>query len=453
MGFKLIFAGLVFFFNPCINIFDVLPDFIGCILISAGLYKLADVEDRFFAARQFSNRLIAIYVLKLLLSFYLPARWKSGLLPITFVYAVGEIILVTLLFVNLYGAIEYMANLHDGTKHLKTVGNVSKVAVIFNAAKNILAFIPEAFALEKDPEFDFSYNAVQPQTLSMAKPYVIVFFTLVILIFGAYFIYVNFGLFKNLANDTVFVGNLKEIYTQRVTNNTELINRRKFNRFSVLMIIASVLLCDLIIDAVNFLPNIFAYAVMYAAIACLCDKKQCAKAMAVALPLAVVSLIATICRTVFDSGVNFRMGYESYLASSNALVNSGSAIYIGAILAAAEALLFVLFTATLMRFASEKYTEMTNNTLPVKQTVFASVFYGICSVFSTIAPYIKAMYYNIYINDTLKCAWAMDACNTWELVQGWSNIAKYASVIILVASFVKMRRKADFDIGYGIISE
>ena len=47
MGFKLILAGLVFFFNPCINLVDIFPDFIGCILISAGLYKLADMEKSF----------------------------------------------------------------------------------------------------------------------------------------------------------------------------------------------------------------------------------------------------------------------------------------------------------------------------------------------------------------------------------------------------------------------
>ena len=46
MGFRLILAGLIFFFNPCINIVDFLPDGIGCILIAAGLSRLADVGDR-----------------------------------------------------------------------------------------------------------------------------------------------------------------------------------------------------------------------------------------------------------------------------------------------------------------------------------------------------------------------------------------------------------------------
>ena len=113
MGFRLIFAGLIFFFNPCINIFDILPDFIGCILISAGLLRLADVEDRFYSARRIVNRMIPIYILKLFLSVCLTVSWKSGLLPFTFIYSVGEIILNVLLFANLYGGIEYMANLQD----------------------------------------------------------------------------------------------------------------------------------------------------------------------------------------------------------------------------------------------------------------------------------------------------------------------------------------------------
>ena len=46
---SLIFAGLLFFFNPCVNMLDLLPDFIGAILIITGLSKMymynANFED------------------------------------------------------------------------------------------------------------------------------------------------------------------------------------------------------------------------------------------------------------------------------------------------------------------------------------------------------------------------------------------------------------------------
>ena len=130
MGFRMIFAGLLFFFNPCINLFDIFPDFIGCILISSGLYKLSDVEGRFFAARQISNRLIAIYLSKLFFWVYAAGSWKDGFLPLTFIYAVIEIIMMIGLCTSLYGGIEYVCNLHGGDKHLSQINTVSKYTVL-----------------------------------------------------------------------------------------------------------------------------------------------------------------------------------------------------------------------------------------------------------------------------------------------------------------------------------
>ncbi|MBR5528786.1 MAG: hypothetical protein IKV97_07245 [Clostridia bacterium] len=443
MGFRLIFAGLIFFFNPCINIFDILPDFIGCILISAGLLRLADVEDRFYSARRIVNRMIPIYILKLFLSVCLTVSWKSGLLPFTFIYSVGEIILNVLLFANLYGGIEYMANLHDGEKHLSAASSVCKMTVAFSVVKNILAFIPEAFALEKSPEYDFSYNARQPQTLAMAKPYVIVFFTLAVLIFGIYTLYHNAKFFSSLSKDTNFVGILSGIYKERILNNRDVLDRRRFSSYFILMTVSCVLLCDLVIDAVNFIPNILAYALMLVAALRLCGKSYAPKFAPATIILGVFSVITAAFRSVCDSGVNYRMGYESYMAQQSLLVDSGKAIYIGGILALAEGLMFAIFVFIICRSASKEFSQITGEALPVSTPVVAASVFGICSVFSVVTPYIKTMYYNMYINDTLIGIPYKELSDTWELAQGWSNIARFISVVLLISCFIKMRRKAD----------
>ena len=43
MSFALIFAGLLFFCNPTFSAIDVLPDFIGCVLLFLGLFRLSRV--------------------------------------------------------------------------------------------------------------------------------------------------------------------------------------------------------------------------------------------------------------------------------------------------------------------------------------------------------------------------------------------------------------------------
>ena len=43
MGFGLFAVSLIFFFTPNLDIIDVLPDFIGAILVIRGLNKLSDL--------------------------------------------------------------------------------------------------------------------------------------------------------------------------------------------------------------------------------------------------------------------------------------------------------------------------------------------------------------------------------------------------------------------------
>lgn len=450
MGFRLILAGLVFFFNPCINLVDILPDFIGCILLSAGLYKLADIEDRFATARKTVNYLIPIYIAKFLLSFMLSARWKDGLLPFTFVYAVGEIILMIILCTSLYGAIEYMANLHDGEKHLSASGNLCKISVIFAVIKNALAFIPEAFVLAKqDADVNLSFNAKPSQTLMEAKPFVVAFFTLIVLVIGVYFLIENIKFFTKLSKDKVFVKNLSDIYSERILENEKLMNRRSFFKFVLLMIIGSVLILDLVVDAVNILPDVFAYSVMLSAVFCLGNRvetKDKKKLVLLFIPLCVISLVAAGVRVSFDMGVNHTMGYESYMVSRNTLVESGTAITIGAILSAAEGALAAVFVGFILGAVNKFYSSKTRDILPKKYTVFAMSLAAIAGVYSYITPVIKAYCYSQYINDTLKNIHYKDLSDTWELAQGYSNIALIISVALLIHSFIRIKRKADIEL-------
>lgn len=445
MGFKLIFAGLIFFMNPCINIVDILPDFIGCILISAGLYRLADTEDRFLLARKIADRIIPIYILKLVLSLYIPVAWKSGLLPITFVFAVGEIILMIMLCTALYGGIEYMANLHNGEKVLPSVGTVQKITIAFMVVKNVLAFIPESFALESGDEFSL-YNSAKVQRLEQAKPFVIVFFTLVVLIFGIYCLIENYRFFKKVWRDKEFCSSLAEIYKTRVTDNQRLINRRRFKRFFVLMTVGSVMMIDIVIDSVNFTPDILGYAVMLSAVACLARRRDTIKAVYVFLPLAAVSLVSTVFFTYCGAGINYLMGYESYLLQRNVLVENGTAIVIGAVLSAAEAILFVLFMLFTAGSAAKTYADVSGKYFSPLPPVIISAVLGLCSIFSGIAPLIKAKYYYEYINDTLVNASYSGLSDMWADAQAVGNAVLIVVVCVLAYWFIKTGRKADIEL-------
>ena len=51
LGLSWIGAGMIFLCNPMINIVDILPDFIGLLMIMHGLSKAAEVTDHLGDAR------------------------------------------------------------------------------------------------------------------------------------------------------------------------------------------------------------------------------------------------------------------------------------------------------------------------------------------------------------------------------------------------------------------
>ena len=69
--FGMVFAGLVFFFNPNINLFDILPDALGALFIYFGLKKAADAGSYFDDVRRISFYMIWLYIVK---TAFRPAR-------------------------------------------------------------------------------------------------------------------------------------------------------------------------------------------------------------------------------------------------------------------------------------------------------------------------------------------------------------------------------------------
>jgi len=66
MGIPLISAGFLFFFLPDFTVLDILPDFIGYLLISAGLTKFSDMYEEIAEAKKLFSRLALLGVAKIL---------------------------------------------------------------------------------------------------------------------------------------------------------------------------------------------------------------------------------------------------------------------------------------------------------------------------------------------------------------------------------------------------
>lgn len=443
MGFRLILIGLIFFFNPCVNIVDFLPDFIGCIFLCIGLRKLADVEDRFYDARKYARIMLVVYALKAPLSLYVPARWNDGLLPVTFMFSVGEILLFILFFTSLFGGIEYSANLHGGEKHLRDVGDLSRFCVLFSVVKCALAFLPESFALFPEPEPDFSYRAARIYTVADAKPYAVLLCFVAVLALGIWYLVRVVRYFNALYRDSAFCGNLYGIYRERVLENPHMVARRRYRVFFLLMIIGVLFLLDVTIDAVDFTPDPIAYLLMYAAIYTLTADK---KGLGTLVPLCAVSVLRVIYQFLCEAGINEIMGYESYVSFRFSPLENGNAVWILAALCLAESVLFFLLVRRIILCAAEDYENTCGKPFLTGGTLFFALFQTAVSVLAAVLPLCKAYCYHLYINDTLVHREALRYTESFELAQGLSSM----SVLIITALFAlylyTLSRKADMEL-------
>ena len=114
MGFALILAGMVFLFNPAINVVDPLPDFIGYLLIVGGLSKSAALIYKLDTARDYFWKLALITIVKLLSAVFLPFTDDGFTLILVFSFAVIELMCIYPAFNDLFEGLSYSGMRYEG---------------------------------------------------------------------------------------------------------------------------------------------------------------------------------------------------------------------------------------------------------------------------------------------------------------------------------------------------
>ena len=120
MGFKYLIWGCVFFFLPNLSFIDILPDFIGCILILKGLTKISDLAPKLFDAKEAFKKVLIIGIAQFAVMF-LAFSWlktDAGLILVaSFVFAVLDLIFLLPAFRNLLDAELALAKLVQNKIH------------------------------------------------------------------------------------------------------------------------------------------------------------------------------------------------------------------------------------------------------------------------------------------------------------------------------------------------
>ena len=307
-----IITALIFFFNPNIGIVDILPDFIGYILLVTALSKVAVIDDRINDAQVLFTRLIYITALRFASLFavfgIIPLSDQSmSILLFSFVFDVLELLTLLPAVIKLFDGIFYLSGRHDGEAvyikkgrfRSKTITERARITIIvFAFAKAFFGTLPEFSSLTSSRGWDESAWGQLHLFTGLFR----VLGMVVSLVFGVVFLIKLVKYVLTLKNDSLLWDNLRVMYDETVSSRTDFLARRSavvaFGYFGV----AAFFMLDFTLDGYNIVPDVLAALCIIAGL--LTIKKHITKWKLTAVfsgVFAISSLIQTILEYSFAS--------------------------------------------------------------------------------------------------------------------------------------------------------
>ncbi len=210
----LISIGLFFLVNPTFSLFDLLPDFIGYMLVFAGIYELSALDDRLNMASKKLWYLALISALRLVAAVGTLGYDSSTVMMLTFVFSICEAVVITAFLSDWFGGFDYFMQRFDGFSAMSVHANTAFLTGIFFYTKIALGFIPEICAIfDLRSYFDIDEAPVWT-ALSSYKPYAMLLFGLIVFIMGIYWYINTLSYFKKMRSDTTLIENAGIRYSE-----------------------------------------------------------------------------------------------------------------------------------------------------------------------------------------------------------------------------------------------
>lgn len=256
MGLFLIFVGFLFTLNPMLGLLDILPDFIGYLLIFAGIVKLSMISVELNDALGYFKWAAVISVARTLCFIASGSFDETMILCLTMVFAVLEFGVMFFALPLLTDGLVYLNIRYDGKR-----GEMNEFRIIgsvFFAARGFFSVLPELGALSLSNE-DEGYvwgesTAADWNAYSTMLDLVNCFLTVTVAVF---FVIVLIKYIWTAYKDIEFNARLSEAYADvKKTDPGRFIRRRLIYAFNILMF-SGVFLLDFLGDGKNYIPDFF----------------------------------------------------------------------------------------------------------------------------------------------------------------------------------------------------
>ncbi len=264
----LIGAGMIFLCNPNIGIIDVLPDFIGLLLIAKGLTKISYLVDKLAEAQSDFLRVSIVSGVKTAALLFLPYTDSTFSLVLTFCFSISELLIMIPAFRLLFEGFEYAGMRYGSTAVLQSdkkehslpskLGSVSAAFIIARVAG---AVIPELTALRL---YNLgSVHELATDKIDNIKLVLQVSLSALVLVFGVIWAILLIRYFRRISRDTVFVGELSDKYNTVLSVRKFFFISRSMSKVLILLIVAVFFCFNFYIDGLNILPTVFAAVLMF----------------------------------------------------------------------------------------------------------------------------------------------------------------------------------------------
>ena len=269
MPWILLAVAFVFIFNPNISIIDVLPDFIGYIIISVALTRPSMISETLSDAKKAFERMILIdggkyIVLIWVFGIEAISERTSSLLLWSFAFAVLEAIFLIPAYIKLFKGLsdvgDYFSNtsIHGSKKEngRSFTEKARAFTIFFILFKAFMCVLPE-FA-------DFT-NLSGLESSSAVNLYryigIIRFLCCIpVLTVGIIWLVTMFKYFNRISKDEIFNNEMSTHYIEKVLPRKGLFIVKYVKTASWLLVVAAVLTLDFKLEGIDLLPDIVTVA-------------------------------------------------------------------------------------------------------------------------------------------------------------------------------------------------
>lgn len=273
MGFGYLLIGFLFLINPVIHVMDLLPDCIGFFLIVKGLSKPALFIDHLAASKSHFWKLALIDLVKVFAILFWPLVSDSGMLLLTFVFSIFEVLYFIPAISSLYEGMTFAALWYQGeavyakkvkknkTKELGTAWR--NAAIVFYCLRVAASIAPELTALQL---FDY-VGVVHAGAIeySYYKPFLYVLLGLIVLIVGIVWYVRTYRYWNGIRKDAFFCANLNRKYETDIVPNSGLFCAIRMKKVMFCYLAAVVTSLFFILEGVNILTGVISAGFLIAA--------------------------------------------------------------------------------------------------------------------------------------------------------------------------------------------